>query len=164
MGALDVGTQTDTSDASAELPPPRSLYEMQSMVLTHKKMSALHTAERSEGNEQKTSTEASTPATSMADQHNATPAGSSHHGSAGADAEAAGPSSLPAHDTNTPTSTEGTRASVVRSTAQGPVKIRHDYVRGARPAPSTAPATTVCPVCGDTVAVNDMSAVSYTHL
>lgn len=149
--------EVTTNDASAELPPPRSLYEMQSMVLTHKKMSALHTAERSESNEQKTSTEASTPATSMADQHNATPAGSSHHGSAGADAEAAGPSSLPAHDTNTPTSTEGTRASVVRSTAQGPVKIRHDYVRGARPAPSTAPATTVCPVCGDTVAVNDMS-------
>ena len=40
-------------------------------------------------------------------------------------------------------------------TASG-AKIRHDYVRHAR-APRAAPQTTVCPVCGDRVDVNEMS-------
>ena len=40
-------------------------------------------------------------------------------------------------------------------TANG-AKIRHDYVRHAR-APRAAPQTTVCPVCGDRVDVNEMS-------
>lgn len=42
----------------------------------------------------------------------------------------------------------------VTITASG-AKIRHDYVRGAR-APRAAPQTTVCPVCGDRVDVNEM--------
>lgn len=43
----------------------------------------------------------------------------------------------------------------VTITASG-AKIRHDYVRHAR-APRAAPQTTVCPVCGDRVDVNEMS-------
>lgn len=50
-----------------------------------------------------------------------------------------------------PTEPEGPSVTITASGA----KIRHDYVRGARPS-RAAPQTTVCPVCGDSVDVNEM--------
>lgn len=124
--------EVTSSDARADLPPPRSLHELQTTVEAHQRMEAMRAAEAR-----------APPAPAPAPAPAPTPV----------------PEEPPAPAT---TPAVPPPSSITRPTPQGPIKIRHDYQRTAKPAGSAAATaaaaqTTVCPVCGDTVAVNDMS-------
>ena len=128
--------EVTSSDARADLPPPRSLHELQTMLQTHQRMEAVRAAEAAKPRP------AERPAPAPAPERE--------------------PAAAPPAEAEAPAAPAAPAASTVRPTPQGPIKIRHDYQRTARPASSAAAAaaaaqTTVCPVCGDTVPVSEMS-------
>ncbi|WFD25003.1 SF3a splicing factor complex subunit [Malassezia equina] len=130
--------EVTSSDARADLPPPRSLHELQTMVETHKRMEEVRAAEAAKSRP----AEPPAPVPAPAPDVPSTEAEGQHE----SESEAPAP---PA-------------PSLTKPTPQGPIKIRHDYQRTAKPVSSAAAAaaaaqTTVCPVCGDTVPVSDMS-------
>lgn len=127
---------TDT-DEQVELPPPQSLRELQSMSMAQKRMAAMRASGPPPAAEPAPAAPA--PAPAAAPEAPAAPAPPAEPEAAeddmqmGSDEESAPPTDV----------------------RPGGVKIRHDYVRGARqPKPKTQ--TTVCPVCHETVPVNEM--------
>lgn len=116
-------------DLDAGLPPPRSLYELKNMVATQQRMANLVHEPPAEAPTAE-APPAETPAEGLPAEAQAAPPP---------------PATTPA---------EAPAEATTRMSAHGPVKVRHDYVRTARAAPVQ---TTVCPVCGEQVAVNDMS-------
>lgn len=127
-----------SNDARADLPPPRSLHELQTMVHTQEKMAEMQAAEKAQA-EARAQAEAAL-ATAAAEA----PAPEAEEEEPTTSSESVTPSSEPA------------RPAISKPIPQGPIKIRQDYRRTARPT-QTASQTTVCPVCGDSVLLSEMS-------
>lgn len=144
VGVVEITSQ----DAKADLPPARSLHELEAMAVAHEKMAEMHAAAQAEAARQ-AELEAEAEAKAQAAAAAAAPAPEATDAHAPLPADEA-PQQADASDAPAP------RASITRPTPQGDIKIRKDYVRSARPTSAAVAQTTVCPVCGDTVPVNEM--------
>lgn len=134
-----VGTvELTEADQHIDLPPPRSLREMETMTLAQKKMASMIMESEAAGEDAEDVEELAMPGRPSASS-------STYTQQATASTSAA------------PTST----VEEVAAGKGGTIKVRKDYVpRGlaarAKPASSTV-AMTKCPVCGDQVAVDEMA-------